>query len=368
MAVNIIQPDGGSDPQGPAGWGRVPTVGGDLTTAIPPTPTTPAPVQTDQGTDAVTQQAQVAVELPLVPAMVVNRLDPTGALLIFLNKLLRVLGGYQFTPGDEAMILDAFNTQAGGSIEQIVAELADAFSTPVPPQDQSASVLSDAFSIPIPQQDQNISALADAFSREARRDADGSDFLFLSDPLPTGNHLTLWNDWNLSRDFTPNAGAGVPVRNTLVGNIVKDQFAVNDALQFMSAETLHDWKEGTDMSVHVHWADGGLNNATVRGVKWEIEYAVCNPVEGGFGATAYTATVTGSSELTIPANEPDRTHHVSHILTIPGTSLRIGAHIIARVKRIASVTNVAPVNDPFLISFGIHYEADTRGSRSMFTK
>jgi len=179
---------------------------------------------------------------------------------------------------------------------------------------------------------------------------------------------TVWNDWNLSRDFTPTAGAGVPLRNVLVGNIVKDQFAVNDALQYMSTELLHDWKEGTDLQVHIHWATGGLNDATVRGVKWEIEYTVCNPLESGVAPTVFPATVTQSLEFSIPAAQPDRTHRVSTIYTIPGSTLKIGAQLLMRLKRIASVTNVAPANDPFVISFGVHYQADTVGSRTVSSK
>jgi len=179
---------------------------------------------------------------------------------------------------------------------------------------------------------------------------------------------TIWNDWNLSRDFTPTAGAGVPVRNVLVGNIVKDQFEVNDALQYMSTELLHDWKEGSDMQVHVHWATGGLNDATVRGVKWEIEYTVCNPLESGVAPTVFPATLTQSIEASIAAAEPDRTHRITTIFTIPGATLKIGGQLLMRLKRIASVTNPAPAANPFVISFGVHYEADTIGSRSVTTK
>jgi hypothetical protein len=186
--------------------------------------------------------------------------------------------------------------------------------------------------------------------------------------LKMNGDATVWNDWNLSRDFTPTTGAGVPARNALIGNIVKDQFAVNDALQYMSSELLHDWKEGSDLQVHVHWATGGLNDATVRGVKWEIEYTVCNPLESSVAPTAYTATLTQSNEFSIPAAQPDRTHRVSTIYTIPGSTLKIGAQLLMRLKRIASVTNPAPANDPFVISFGVHFEADTLGSRTVMSK
>jgi hypothetical protein len=177
----------------------------------------------------------------------------------------------------------------------------------------------------------------------------------------------VWNDWNLVRDFTPLAGAGVPVRNALVGGIVKDQFAVNDALQFQSVELLHDWAEGSDVEVHVHWALGATNDATVRGVKWQVEYTICNPVEAGGSPTAFSTSTTASQEFAVPAGQADRSHRVGTIVVIPGTGLKVGAHLEMVLKRIAA-TNPAPAADPFLISFGVHYQSDTLGSRETFIK
>ena len=177
---------------------------------------------------------------------------------------------------------------------------------------------------------------------------------------------TTWNDWNLSRDFTPTDGAGVPTRAVLAGNIVKDQFAVEDALQFQSAELLRDWKEGSSIEIHIHWATGGPNDGTVRGVKWEVEYLLANPVEAG-GSSTLATPVTVSQEFTIPALQPDRTHRVSTIATVATTGLKVGAMLLMRLKRIAAA-GAAPAADPFLISFGVHYEADTDGSRTTFSK
>jgi len=248
---------------------------------------------------------------------------------------------------------------------------------PEPPRDHSMSTMPDVYA-PIPET-YGIIQYNKANNRwEHTTIATGlkyggtaTDYSFFE--LATGTLVfngaaVVWNDWNLVRDFTPLAGAGVPVRNTLIGNIVKDQFAVNDALQYQSSEYLHDWKEGTDVEVHIHWATGGLNDATVRGVKWEIEYTVCNPIESATAPTAFTSSSTQSLEFSIPAAQPDRTHRVGTIYTIPASTLKVGAHLMIRLKRIASVANVAPAADPFVISLGIHFQSDTVGSRSVFSK
>lgn len=186
--------------------------------------------------------------------------------------------------------------------------------------------------------------------------------------LKMNGAATVWNDWNLVRDFTPVAGVGVPLRNALVGNLVKDQFLVGDSLQYQSTELLHEWKEGSSLQVHIHWATGGLNDATVRGVKWEIEYSITNPLEQGSGLNTYTVVGTSSLEFTIPANQANRMHRVGTITTIAGANLFIGAQLIIRLKRIAAVSNPAPAADPFVISFGVHFEKDTLGSRETFAK
>jgi hypothetical protein len=257
----------------------------------------------------------------------------TSPWITWFQTLTRKLGGYTNTPYDDAQILSD-----DGQTADLMARAA----------------LSDLQSDP-------MQALA-----QARMD-DQSAY-FLVDPAPTGNHLTTWNDWNLSISAAKQPAVNSPTWATLVGNLNAFQFAVNDYLYLESQELLHDWKEGTDLSLHVHWATGGLNDATVRGVKWEIEYTLCNPVEGAFGVTAYTTSTTVSAEFSIPAAQPDRTHRVSHVATISGANIRIGAQLIMRIRRIASVTNPDPDANPFAISFGVHYEADTAGSRSIMTK
>lgn len=194
------------------------------------------------------------------------------------------------------------------------------------------------------------------------------DILHLLDTQRNTDRINrVWNDWNLGIDFTPTAGAGVPQYNTLVGNIKKYQFAVNDAFQWEGTEFLHEWAEGTPIFLHVHWVTGGLNDATARGVKWEAEYTFANPLEATATYSTFASSTTVSAEVAIPANQPDRTHRVSSIATIAVPGIRIGAQFTVRLKRIAAA-GTAPVADPFVISLGVHYQRDTHGSRGIASK
>jgi len=172
---------------------------------------------------------------------------------------------------------------------------------------------------------------------------------------------TVYNDINTG--INPrNVGANRPTLAAFLGNIYEFQFAVGNYADMTPIEFLHGWKEGTAVEIHVHWATGGLNDGTVRGVKWEVEYTYA-----AMGTGVFTANAATSAETSIAANEVALTHKYTSIVTFT-PSVTIGAQLCIRLSRIASVTNTAPAADPFLLSFGVHYQIDTVGSRSTSAK
>lgn len=100
--MTIIQPSNTADPLGPAGLGNVPTIGGNVSTAIPPAPGVPSAVQTQQSDITAVQAITQAIVLPPIPYAVIQRLDPSGSLTMWLQTLVRKLGGYVATPLDDA--------------------------------------------------------------------------------------------------------------------------------------------------------------------------------------------------------------------------------------------------------------------------
>lgn len=177
---------------------------------------------------------------------------------------------------------------------------------------------------------------------------------------------TVWNDLppsTLSVQKLGGAGAD-PLLAAFVGNTQQYTFAVNDLVPAVETEVLHEYKEGTNLSIHLHWATNGVDG-TDRAVKWQVEYTFANGSSSG--TYAFPSTTTASAEITIPANTTDRTHFISNIGTVNGSSLKIGAYIITAVSRIASA-GTAPSNNPFCLALGYHAEQDTLGSRQVFTK
>jgi len=158
--------------------------------------------------------------------------------------------------------------------------------------------------------------------------------------------------------LTAKEGTSAPTLATFQGNLKQYTFAVDNEL-FGASEITHGYKEGTDLSVHVHWANNGLE-LTDAFVKWELEYSIADKDEVFAGTTI-------AFEDTILANTADKTHFTTEIGVIAGIDLKIGAIICWRLRRITS-TGTAPAADPFGLILGVHVLNDTIGSETMDEK
>lgn len=155
-------------------------------------------------------------------------------------------------------------------------------------------------------------------------------------------------------------GAGIPLLTTLSGNLTMPQWQVNDFNQCESQELIHSWKEGSTIYWHIHMTTNGLE-AVAKYVRFELEYGYCN-----VGGTWTFPAVYTSADYTIPANTPDKTMLIVSITNFT-PSLKIGAHVIARLKRVAAV-GAAPAADPWIPMLQLHVQLDTLGSRNIGTK
>jgi hypothetical protein len=176
--------------------------------------------------------------------------------------------------------------------------------------------------------------------------------------VATGN-ATVWKDIDFPI-IIRTTGANIPALTILQGNITVPQWQVNDLNVCEGQEFIHEWKEGSPVYWHVHMITNGLD-ATARYVKWEVEWVWCN-VSG-----QVSSTNTQSYEHTIPANTPDKTMQIVSIYSWTPSGGKIGGHVYARLRRIAS-TGTAPTNDPWCSMLQLHIESDTMGSRTIANK
>lgn len=155
-------------------------------------------------------------------------------------------------------------------------------------------------------------------------------------------------------------GVGIPTMATLNGNITMPQWAVNDVNMCESAELIHGWQEGTEVFWHLHLTTNGLDAAD-RYVRFEVEYGY---VAIG-GVWTFPATLT-TADLKIPANTPSKTMLIMSLGSFT-PAVKIGGHVVARLKRVAAV-GAAPTNNPWIPMLQMHIKVDTLGSRAISSK
>lgn len=174
---------------------------------------------------------------------------------------------------------------------------------------------------------------------------------------------TVWKDIVFPL-IQKNTGPGNPSFTAFNGNLVKPQFAVNDALSLESSEAFHEWQEGSAGDIHIHFTSMTNVNAA-RYVKFEIEESHVLKADG---TAQWSTPVTYTAEQIIPANTPALTEFTLAVTTaLPLTGGAIGAQVCMRLKRVAA-SSTAPATDPFVTQVGIHLECNTPGSRDRFTK
>lgn len=143
------------------------------------------------------------------------------------------------------------------------------------------------------------------------------------------------------------------------------KFVKNDQV-FASIQMPHDYKEGSDLSFHVHWTptDRG-NEESGNTVGWKIDYSIAN-INSTFSSTS-TAACTGTCTGT------DDQHEISESVTVSGTGLKVSHILMIRIWRgdtgaddtwVGSTAALSPA----LLEFDIHYQKDTLGSRQLFIK
>jgi hypothetical protein len=177
---------------------------------------------------------------------------------------------------------------------------------------------------------------------------------------------TTYNDLPPVPLVAARVGANLPDLTVLVGNIKQYAFKVDDEV-FGAQEVLHEYKEGTNFNVHVHWATNGTDG-TNRYVKWELEYALANVMESAPYTSLFSSSTPKSVEFLIPASTGDRAHTLSVLdSAVSGSGIKIGAYFIYRFRRFAAA-GTAPSASPFAIALGIHINQDTAGSRTVSAK
>ena len=156
-------------------------------------------------------------------------------------------------------------------------------------------------------------------------------------------------------------GGARPILAEVVTDITAPQWAVGNWVQLEDQEIVHAYKEGSDWVWHVHLITNGTD-VNDRYLRFEVKWIWANAND------QFSEVITSTSEdMLIPANTPDRTHLVRNIKTHEMPTAKIGAHVLSRLERVASV-GTAPTGNPFCSLLQIHVECDTLGSSQITSK
>jgi hypothetical protein len=156
-------------------------------------------------------------------------------------------------------------------------------------------------------------------------------------------------------------GASDPTFAAFVDNIYEYRFDDGGTDELHGAvELQHDYKEGSDMEVHIHWSPTTTN---VGGVAWRFDYTVANMTSGSFPSSVTLTPISGSY-----TSGSVNLHQYTTLGTISNPTLKIGAVIAFRIYRLGGDASDTFTGNAFLHSLGVHYEIDTCGSRSRASK
>lgn len=118
----------------------------------------------------------------------------------------------------------------------------------------------------------------------------------------------------------------------------------------------HSYKEGSDIYPHIHWfpTTSGTGN-----VVWTLEYSWAN-VNGTFPALNTISTVTAADGI--------NKHQIAALPTISGTGKTLSSMIVCHLYRKGTDSNDNYSADAGLLEFDFHYEIDSFGSNTEYTK
>lgn len=173
---------------------------------------------------------------------------------------------------------------------------------------------------------------------------------------------TVWDDLRIQ--VTTRSGSVAPVFTSgFAGNANLFTYQFDDATVqnvYFEAQMPHSWA-GTTIYPHVHWSPVTANTGTC---KWVLEYTWVN-YDGTFGASgtlALDGVVSSASQWKhmIASNASG--------ITPTASQNGISAMLICRIYRDAGVAGDDLTGKASLLSIDFHFEKNTEGSQSQYTK
>lgn len=178
--------------------------------------------------------------------------------------------------------------------------------------------------------------------------------------LKLNGTATVFKDISLSGlAFSPAGAAAPDLINFVNANLQIYAFdgGVTTERLYITTEMNHDYKEGSDLEVHVHWTP---TNTGTGDVYWQLYYS-WQSANGTFGTPQLIAS-TSAARGTAWQNT------YGTFGTISGAGQTINSQLVLQLFRIPTATEDTYTGDAALIALGLHYEIDALGSRERTSK
>jgi hypothetical protein len=146
----------------------------------------------------------------------------------------------------------------------------------------------------------------------------------------------------------------------------EDQSSANNEQEvFFSVQMPHNWKEGTTVYPHVHWAPQA---ATAGNVVWGLEYTWVN-YDATTPLTFANTTIITATSADVAFGDVDK-HLITAFSSItPSASQnKISSILMCRFFRKSADSNDDYNGNAAVLSFDLHYEIDAVGSHSQYVK
>lgn len=199
-----------------------------------------------------------------------------------------------------------------------------------------------------------------------------NDFVVESDgTMRLENNATVWDDLNVFPDATTRSGSNSPTYSLFKNNgsgsqgVLLNYFSSTTEQElYFTVQIPHSYKLGTDLLPHVHWT---TSSGTPSGsdVVWGLEYTVM-AIGGNFPNTQIIYATNVISEIGTPSGTGQ--HLISGFPAISGSGLGISTVLVCRIFRAVAQSGDTFGNNTGFLGIDFHYEQNTMGSRTLWTK
>lgn len=179
---------------------------------------------------------------------------------------------------------------------------------------------------------------------------------------------TTFTDLNVPVNATKSDGAKMPAFKMFLedgggqGVLAYGFESGKEEELFFMVQMPHSWKVGSDIYPHVHWSvQDDLGSDVVR---WGLEYTWAN-----VGSTFSQPTIIyGTSPIGAASPVTENLHTITPLGTLSATGKTLSSVILCRVFRDGDNSGDTFNHDAFLLMIDFHYEEDSFGSRTEYTK